>query len=195
MEARFVTSAPSLKLCPETTVPEFAFIGRSNVGKSSLINMLTGRKNLARTSSTPGKTQLINFFLIDDSWHLVDLPGYGYAKVSKKTRLTWEKMIRSYLSGRKQLRITFLLVDSRHEPLEADKELVFWFGQNELPFVIAFTKSDKPSQKVLNRNIRAWVNFLEQYFEELPPAIITSAEKGKGRDELLQIIQAAIGDA
>ncbi len=187
-KAEFVKSSPGYGLCPKGTIPEFAFIGRSNVGKSSLINMLTGRKNLAKTSGTPGKTKLINHFLINDSWYLVDLPGYGFAKTSKKNRETWEKMIFEYLENRENLVNTFILIDARHAPMKIDLELIQWFGEHGLPFVLLFTKSDKPNQKELSRNLKTYKETLLQSWEEPPLSVITSSAKMNGREEVLDLM-------
>jgi GTP-binding protein len=188
-EARFVKSSSSYQQCPDADLPEYAFIGRSNVGKSSLINMLTGRKSLAKISGTPGKTQLINHFLINDSWYLVDLPGYGYAKRSKKLKSGWEKMIHNYLEKRPNLVSTFILIDSRHEPLKPDLEFIEWFGQRELPFVLVFTKSDKLSKNKREHNLKKYSETLLTMWEELPVSVITSSVNKSGRENLLDTIQ------
>ncbi|MCD4697724.1 MAG: ribosome biogenesis GTP-binding protein YihA/YsxC [Bacteroidales bacterium] len=185
--AIFIKSSPDYKQCPDGALPEYAFIGRSNVGKSSLINMLTGRKGLAKISGTPGKTQLINHFLINDEWHLVDLPGYGFAKISKKIRENWEQMIFDYLSNREQLVNTFILIDSRHEPLKPDLELIFWFGEHQKPFTLVFTKADKLSKPKLTRNLNIYRNVLQKDWEEIPVSIVTSAKNKLGRDDLLNM--------
>ncbi|HPE57173.1 MAG TPA: ribosome biogenesis GTP-binding protein YihA/YsxC [Bacteroidales bacterium] len=187
-EAKFVKSSPNHRLCPEAKLPEFAFIGRSNVGKSSLINMLTGRKGLAKISGTPGKTTLINHFLINESWYLVDLPGYGFAKTSKKNREAWEKMIFDYFANRENLVNTFILIDSRHKPLANDLELIEWFGESGLPFVLLFTKSDKPNQKELSRNLKVYRDTLLQSWEEPPLSIVTSSTTNKGKEEVLNLL-------
>ncbi|MEZ5146302.1 MAG: ribosome biogenesis GTP-binding protein YihA/YsxC [Bacteroidales bacterium] len=187
-EAKFVKSSPNHRLCPEVKLPEFAFIGRSNVGKSSLINMLTGRKGLAKISGTPGKTTLINHFLINESWYLVDLPGYGFAKTSKKNREAWEKMIFDYFANRENLVNTFILIDSRHKPLANDLELIEWFGESGLPFVLLFTKSDKPNQKELSRNLKVYRDTLLQSWEEPPLSIVTSSATNKGKEEVLNLL-------
>jgi GTP-binding protein len=187
--AAFVISAVDVNGCPHPRVPEYAFFGRSNVGKSSLINMITGVKNLAKTSSTPGKTQLLNYFEVDDdTWYLVDLPGYGYAKVSKKARRDWEKIIREYLSVRKSLVYTFILVDTRHKPQNSDLELINWMGEQGLPFCLVFTKADKISRKAVKRNVEEYKNVLAQKWEELPPIFITSSHSGEGKSELNNFI-------
>lgn len=187
-EATFVKSSPNHRLCPDARLPEFAFIGRSNVGKSSLINMLTGKKGLAKTSGTPGKTTLINHFLINNSWYLVDLPGYGFAKTSKKNREAWEKMIFQYFANRENLVNTFILIDSRHKPLANDLDLIEWFGANELPFVLLFTKSDKPNRKELSRNLKTYKETLLQWWEEVPMSVVTSANSNLGREEVLNLL-------
>ncbi len=174
--------------CPEPVKPEYAFIGRSNVGKSSLINMLLERKNLARTSATPGKTRLINHFIINSEWYLVDLPGYGYARISKKEREKWELMIRKYFLKRPSLVNTFILVDARIEPKKADIEFINWFGQEQLPFTIVFTKADKLSANQLASNVADFKAKLSETWEEIPSYVITSAETGDGRGELLSLI-------
>lgn len=187
--ATFTKSSPAYRQCPAPTLPEFAFIGRSNVGKSSLINMLTNNKKLAKISGTPGKTQLINHFLINDKWYLVDLPGYGFAKTSKKNRTMWQKMINDYLLNRENLVTTFILVDSRHEPQKLDLELLRWFGENELPFVLVFTKSDKLSKAKKQHNIKHYQEVLLSEWEELPLSIISSSVQKLGQVELLQLIK------
>lgn len=181
-------SSPGLKECPKPTLPEHAFIGRSNVGKSSLINMLTGRRNLAHTSSTPGKTRLINHYLIDGSWYLADLPGYGYARVSKTERLQWPAMIRNYLEKRLNLLNTFILIDSRLEPQSIDMEFLRWMGEKSLPFCIVFTKCDKLSRSKLDAAITAYLKALQEEWEPLPPIFRTSATTGTGREEILKLI-------
>lgn len=176
------------KLCPEPKLPEYAFIGRSNVGKSSLINMLCDRKTLAKTSSTPGKTQLINHFLINENWYLCDLPGYGYAKVSKTSRENWAKMIRQYIINRENLLNTFVLIDSRVSPQQIDIDFMIDLGENEIPFSIIFTKADKLKQRDLEKNISEFKKELRMHWEELPPYFITSSEKRKGKEEVLAYI-------
>jgi GTP-binding protein len=189
----FVCSSPSLKLCPKEDLPEFAFIGRSNVGKSSLINMLAAQKGLAKVSGTPGKTRLLNHFRVvsPSSWFLVDLPGYGFAKLSKTQREKFEGMIQLYLQKRENLALTFLLIDSRLEPQKIDLEFMNWLGDNEVGFVILFTKTDKLSKTQLSSNLAAYRKALSAYWDELPAIILTSAETKQGRDEVL----ATIGDA
>lgn len=186
--ATFVISNTNPAKCPDSTLPEYAFIGRSNVGKSSLINMLTVIKNLAMTSSKPGKTLLINHFLINEQWHLVDLPGYGYAKIGKDGRERLEAMIQSYISQRKQLINLFVLIDSRHEPQKIDLEFMEWLGKESVPFSIIFTKIDKISKASIQLNINTYKEKLLETWEQLPPIFISSAEKGIGRDEVLEYI-------
>ena len=189
LNAHFVKSSPDVKDCPPATLPEFAFIGRSNVGKSSLINMITDRRKLAHTSSKPGKTQLINHFLINEQWYLVDLPGYGFAKRSKKERESWERMIRGYLEFRENLALTFILIDARHEPLQGDKEFITWVGSHDLPFCLVFTKVDKAGPNLLQRNLAAYKNFLKAEFDELPFSVLSSAVNGQGKDQVLAVIE------
>ncbi len=187
-QAQFVVSNTDYKKCPESTLPEYAFIGRSNVGKSSLINMLTNHKKLAMTSSKPGKTQLINHFLINTSWHLVDLPGYGYAKTDKKTLTTFSKIIKDYLVHRKQLTCLFVLIDSRHPGLKSDLEFTHQVGSLGIPLAIVMTKGDKLSTQALEKNKKLLENELYEYWETLPPIFTTSSAKKQGRDELLNYI-------
>ena len=175
--------------CPKDRLPEYAFIGRSNVGKSSLINMLMLRKNLAKTSGRPGKTQLINHFLINKNWYLVDLPGYGYARVSKSSKKTFQKFITSYFELREQMILAFVLVDCRHEPQPIDLEFMQWMGENGIPFNIIFTKADKLKPKALERNIEVYSNKMLETWEEMPKYFITSASNSEGRDELLKHIE------
>jgi GTP-binding protein len=186
--AEFVISNTDATKCPDSKLPEYAFIGRSNVGKSSLINMLTNRKNLAMTSSKPGKTLLINHFIINKEWHLVDLPGYGFAQAGKANRERLRKMIESYILMREQLTNLFVLIDSRHEAQPIDLEFMSWLGINGIPFSIVFTKADKLSTSSLNEKIAAYKNKLIETWEELPPVFVTSSEKNKGRDEVLNYI-------
>lgn len=188
--AEFVKSSAKLGQCPEAEKPEYAFIGRSNVGKSSLINMMTGVGGLAKTSSTPGKTQLINHYVINDKWYLVDLPGMGYAKTSKTIREKFNKMVKGYLAGRKTLLNTFVLLDIRHEPQKIDLEFMAWMAENELPFVMVFTKSDKLSKGKLEMNIAQYKREMKKLWEELPPILITSSKSGWGRSEILALIEA-----
>lgn len=186
--AEFVISNSKVEKCPNSTLPEYAFIGRSNVGKSSLINMLTGRKSLAKTSAKPGKTQLINHFLINKNWHLVDLPGYGYAKVSKSTKKTFQKFITAYFEKRKQMICAFVLIDSRHSPQAIDMEFMQWLGEHAVPFCIIFTKADKLKPKALENNISNYKTEMLQVWEEMPEYFVTSATSGKGKDEILEYI-------
>lgn len=186
--AEFVCSNTQVSKLPVANLPEYAFIGRSNVGKSSLINALTGRKYLAKTSQKPGKTQLINHFIIDGTWYLVDLPGYGFAKVSKTSRAEWEKFIRAYLTKRENLQCVFVLIDSRHEPQKIDLEFCYWLGEQALPFMLVFTKADKQSALKSQQNIAKFRKELEQWFEEVPPHFLTSAEKREGCEEILETI-------
>ncbi len=184
----FAGSYPAESQCPKDEKPEYAFIGRSNVGKSSLINMLTGRKELARTSKKPGKTQLLNFFLVDGSWYLVDLPGYGYAKISKRKRREWEKMIQGYLVKRATLQCAFVLIDGNIPPQKIDIEFVNWLGEMRVPFVLVFTKTDRPKPEQLEANIEAFRAALREYWETMPPQFVTSSRSGAGRRELLDFI-------
>lgn len=186
--AEFVISNSRVNKCPTTGLPEYAFIGRSNVGKSSLINMLTGRKGLAMTSQKPGKTQLINHFLINKDWYLVDLPGYGYARLSRDGRDGLRKMIEDYILERTELVCLFVLLDSRLEPQRIDLEFIEWLGEEGIPFALVFTKADKLSKGKLATNIAAYKERLLQQWEELPPLFITSSEARMGRDELLSYI-------
>ncbi|MDR0364617.1 MAG: ribosome biogenesis GTP-binding protein YihA/YsxC [Bacteroidales bacterium] len=192
--AKFVLSSPNLKGCPDPTVPEFAFIGRSNVGKSSLINMLCNQKDLAKTSSKPGKTRLINYFIINNDWFLVDLPGYGYAKTAKAQREKWEIETRNYLLKRENISVIFLLIDVRIPPQVIDTEFMRWLSKNQLPFVILFTKCDKISLNKIRNNVKAFSDELLKSWSELPVAILTSAETGKGKEDILQLIETAIED-
>ena len=187
-KAEFVLSAPRESMCPKDTKPEYAFIGRSNVGKSSLINMLTNSRKLAKTSSTPGKTLLINHFIINNEWYLVDLPGYGFAKRSKSELQKLEQMITGYLLQRQQLVNVFLLVDIRLEAQKVDLDFIQWLGSSSIPFAIVFTKADKLSATKANQNVEAYKKVLSETWEELPPIFITSAEKKQGRDEILDYI-------
>ena len=186
--AEFITSNNRADTLPPGDIPEYAFIGRSNVGKSSLINMLTDNKKLAKTSSTPGKTQLINHFKINDSWYLVDLPGYGYAKTSKQNRKHFQKLITDYLSTRKNLVNTFVLVDARHEPQKTDLAFMEWLGKNRIPFSIVFTKADKLSSNQLNKNIKKYKQKLLRQWESLPKTFITSAVDKRGKIDILHYI-------
>lgn len=187
--ATFVISSTTHKDSPKDGKPEFAFIGRSNVGKSSLINMLTGHKKLAKTSSTPGKTQLINHFEINEKWYLVDLPGFGYAKVSKVARLKFEKFISEYLLERKSLINTFVLIDSRLEPQKIDIEFMNWCGEKGIPFAMVFTKIDKLSSSALQKNMTVYKKEMLKSWEELPPVFTTSSESAFGKEKLLNYIE------
>ena len=187
--AEFVVSNSRVEKCPTTGLPEYAFIGRSNVGKSSLINMLTGRKGLAMTSQKPGKTQLINHFIINKEWHLVDLPGYGYARLSKDGRDGLRRMIEDYVLERRELVCLFVLLDARLEPQKIDLEFIEWLGEESVPFALVFTKADKLSKGKLSANISAYKDRLLEAWEELPPLFITSSEERTGRDELLDYIE------
>lgn len=187
-KSEFVISSPVVNKCPADNKPEYAFIGRSNVGKSSLINMLCNHKGLAKTSSTPGKTLLINHFIINNEWYLVDLPGYGFAKRSKNERQKLDNMIRGYILQREQLVNVFVLVDIRHEQQAIDREFIDWMGTSNIPFSIVFTKADKLSQAKVKQNVEKWMKALEDAWEELPPYFITSSEKKQGRDEVLDYI-------
>jgi len=198
-KATYIISNPDLTACPKPDRPEYAFIGRSNVGKSSLINMLTGMKNLAKTSGTPGKTQLINHFSVESKekdlapatqWYLVDLPGYGFAKVSASKRKAWEKMISEYVRMRENLVNLFVLVDSRHTPQQLDLDFVNKLGEWQVPFCIVFTKSDKETQKVVSAHVKQFAEAMKRTWVELPPIFTTSAEKRTGRDGLLTLIEA-----
>ena len=187
--ASFVISNAKASDCPNSSLPEFAFIGRSNVGKSSLINMLTDRKQLAKTSGKPGKTQLINHFLINKQWHLVDLPGYGYARVSKKTKKEFQSYITSYFLERKQLVNAFVLIDIRHEPQAIDLEFMEWIGTQQIPFSIIFTKADKLSENKIDPTVSTYLNtMLEGVWAETPPHFITSATSSKGKEEVLSYV-------
>lgn len=188
--SKFIVSKTHWKECPSPNLPEYAFIGRSNVGKSSLINLLCGNKNLAKTSSTPGKTKLINHFLINENWFLCDLPGYGYAKVSKKSREEWGKMIKDYILNRENLMNTFVLLDSRIKPQQIDIDFMLFLGKKEIPFSIIFTKSDKLKQSELISNIKIYEEKLFKYWEELPPYFVTSSEKKIGKEKVLNYIKS-----
>ena len=188
--AEFVISAPTFTMCPDDNKPEYAFIGRSNVGKSSLINMLCRNKKLAKTSATPGKTLLINHFIINKEWYLVDLPGYGYAKRSKTEIAKLDQMIRGYILQRQQLVNVFVLVDVRLEPQNIDIEFINWLGQSSIPFTIVFTKADKVPVTRVQSNVAAYKRKLSETWEEMPPMFITSSEKRDGRDELLDYIDS-----
>jgi GTP-binding protein len=186
--AEFVCSNTQVSKLPAPVKPEYAFIGRSNVGKSSLINMLTGKKGLAKTSQTPGKTQLINHFIINDNWYLVDLPGYGYARISKSKKEDWNKFIRTYLDKRENLQCVMVLIDSRLEPQKIDLEFCNWLGEHGLPFVLIFTKADKQSSIKTDQNVAKFRKALTATFEEAPQCFITSSENQIGKDEVLGFI-------
>ena len=188
-KAEFVISNTDVKKCPEGNLPEYAFIGRSNVGKSSLINMLTDRKHLAKTSQKPGKTQLINHFIINDEWYLVDLPGYGYAQRGKEGRANIQRIIESYILDRQELTNLYVLIDCRHEPQKIDLEFMAWLGENGIPFSIIFTKTDKISKTKLQENIQAYSTKMLEEWEELPPILTSSAEKKEGREEIIRMIE------
>ena len=187
--AEFVISNSRVEKCPTTGLPEYAFIGRSNVGKSSLINLLTARKGLAMTSQKPGKTQLINHFIINDAWYLVDLPGYGYARLGKDSRDSLRRMIEDYVLERKELVLLFVLLDCRHDPQKIDLEFIQWLGEEGVPFALVFTKADKLSKGRLAANVKAYKAKLHEEWEELPPIFVTSSEERMGRDELLGYIE------
>ena len=188
--AEFVISNTDLKLCPTDKKPEYAFIGRSNVGKSSLINMLTNNKKLAKTSGTPGKTQLINHFIINEEWYVVDLPGYGYAKVSKTSRFKWEKFISEYLREREELVNVFVLLDSRLEPQKIDIEFMNWCGEKGIPFSMVFTKTDKLSSSALQKNLAKYKTEMTKHWAELPPVFVTSSVSKFGREKMLNYIES-----
>ncbi len=188
--AEFVTSNSDPDKCPKNMLPEYAFIGRSNVGKSSLINMLTSRKSLAKTPGRPGKTQLINHFLINKNWYLVDLPGYGYAKVSKSTKKVFQKFITAYFSKREQLVCAFVLVDIRHEPQTVDLEFMQWLGEHGIPFTILFTKADKLRPKAINNHVENYKSILLESWEEMPNYFITSSSKHLGKEDVLNYIDS-----
>ena len=187
--AEFVMSNSDVKKCPAANKPEYAFIGRSNVGKSSLINMLTNHKSLAKTSAKPGKTQLVNHFIINDEWYLVDLPGYGFAKVAKGTRQRFSKLIFNYIESRDNLVNLFVLIDSRHEPQAKDVEFMEWLGINQVPFSIIFTKADKLTKKKLADNIANYQKEMLKTWEEMPPYFVSSSSSGLGKEEILDYIE------
>ncbi|TYA84232.1 ribosome biogenesis GTP-binding protein YihA/YsxC [Seonamhaeicola marinus] len=186
--AEFVVSNSDVAKCPKSGLPEYAFIGRSNVGKSSLINMLTGRKSLAKTSGKPGKTQLINHFLINKNWHLVDLPGYGYARVSKTAKKTFQKFITEYFSKRLQMVCAFVLVDIRHKPQNIDLDFMQWLGENGIPFCIIFTKADKLKPMAIEKHVEDYKTILLETWEDMPNYFITSSSKSIGKDDVLHYI-------
>lgn len=187
-KADFVISNTDIKKCPEPTLPEYAFIGRSNVGKSSLINMLVERKNLAKTSGRPGKTQLINHFIVNEDWYIVDLPGYGFAKTSKENRYKWTKFIEKYLRERTNLMNTFVLIDSRLPPQENDLAFMNWLGTHQIPFAMVFTKSDKLASAALQKNLNAYKKKMMQFWAELPPVFISSSTSKLGREKILNYV-------
>lgn len=188
--AEFTISSSRADMCPKSDIPEYAFIGRSNVGKSSLINMLTKKPKLAMTSSTPGKTLLINHFLINKEWYLVDLPGYGFALRGKKMMEKIKNLIEYYVLEREQLTCLFVLIDSRHEPQKIDLEFIEWLGENGVPFAIIFTKADKQTVGKTRQNVNNYLNKLKEQWEELPPHFISSSENGTGRQEILEYIES-----
>lgn len=192
--AEFVMSNSDVAKCPKSMLPEYAFIGRSNVGKSSLINMLTNRKSLAKTSGRPGKTQLINHFLINKNWHLVDLPGYGYARVSKSAKKTFQKFITQYFSLREQLVSAFVLVDIRHDAQPIDLEFMAWLGENSIPFSIIFTKADKLKPNAITRQVETYKNKLLETWEEMPNYFITSSSRSVGKEDVLGYIDSINND-
>ncbi len=187
-KAEFVSSYASHTTCPTRNIPEFAFIGRSNVGKSSLINSLTNNNKLAKTSSTPGKTQTINFFNINDSWNIVDLPGYGWARISKTEKSKWDTMIQEYMLYREQLQCVFILIDSRLDPQSIDLEFIQWIGEQEIPFALVFTKADKQTRNKTGTTIAKFTNELYKTWDELPPIFVTSSVSGEGKTEILEYI-------
>lgn len=191
-QAEFVSSVADVKKCPPPEKPEFAFIGRSNVGKSSLLNMLTNRKNLAKTSNKPGKTQTINHFIINDLWYLVDLPGYGYARVSKEKREGFGQIIENYVTNRENLQCLFILLDVRLEPQKIDLAFIQWSGENGIPICLLFTKADKLTKNQLNKNVSFYKKTLKTTWEELPPLFITSATEKTGKDDVLSFIGTAL---
>lgn len=193
-QAEFVSSQSDVNKCPPADKPEFAFIGRSNVGKSSLLNMLTNKKKLAKTSNTPGKTQTINHFIINEAWYLVDLPGYGYASTSKEKRAGFGQMIERYALTRKNLYCLFILIDSRLEPQKIDLDFIRWAGQKEIPLALVFTKADKLTRNVLNRNMSIYKSTLEKSWEQLPPMIVTSSSSGAGKEDLLAFMAKALNE-
>lgn len=192
--AEFVMSNSDVEKCPKSMLPEYAFIGRSNVGKSSLINMITSRKSLAKTSGRPGKTQLINHFLINKNWHLVDLPGYGYARVSKSAKKTFQKFITQYFNFREQLVSAFVLVDIRHEPQPIDLDFMQWLGEHGIPFSIIFTKADKLRPKAIDNHVENYKTVLLETWEEMPNYFITSSSQNIGKDDVLQYIDKLNGN-
>ncbi|NQZ78266.1 MAG: YihA family ribosome biogenesis GTP-binding protein [Ekhidna sp.] len=192
--AEFVISSPDVGGCPNPDRPEYAFIGRSNVGKSSLINHITNRRKLAKTSSTPGKTQLINHFMINDSWYLVDLPGYGWAQTSKVNKAAWKKMIHTYLEQRQNLACVFVLVDIRHEPQNIDLDFMQWLGEEGIPFCIIFTKSDKLGKTQIQSNVASYKKEMKKTWEEVPPTFVTSSADRTGGEKILDFIDRVNGE-
>lgn len=188
-QARFLISNTDVKKCPPPDRPEYAFIGRSNVGKSSLINMLAGQKNLAKVSVRPGKTQLINHFIIDEKWYLVDLPGYGYAKISLSVKEKFQKLISRYILSRENLYCLFVLIDIRHSPQQIDLEFITWLGENSVPFAIIFTKADKVGKVTASQNVAAYSLELKKIWEELPPILVSSSLDGTGQEEIISFIE------
>jgi GTP-binding protein len=188
-QARFLISNTDVKLCPPADRPEYAFIGRSNVGKSSLLNLLVGQKNLAKVSTLPGKTQLINHYLINESWYLVDLPGYGYAKISLSVKEKFQKLISQYILNRENLYCLFVLIDIRHSPQKIDLEFISWLGENHVPFALIFTKSDKIGKLAGAKNIEVYCQKLKESWEELPSVFVTSSHNGTGKDEIIEFIE------
>ncbi|WP_209332042.1 ribosome biogenesis GTP-binding protein YihA/YsxC [Lunatimonas salinarum] len=193
-QAKFLISNTDYKKCPSPDKPEFAFIGRSNVGKSSLINMLSNQKNLAKTSGTPGKTQLINHFIIDNNWYLVDLPGYGFAKVSKVLKAEWDKMIREYLTQRDNLEAVFILIDSRLDPQKIDLEFTYWCAERGIPFALVFTKADKQSVTKTKANVDKFLGEMKTLYGDLPDHFVTSAETGIGKEDLIAYIEENVAE-
>lgn len=193
-KASFIISNTDFRKCPSPDKPEFAFIGRSNVGKSSLINMLTNNKNLAKISGTPGKTQLINHFGIDDKWYMVDLPGYGFAKVSKTLKADWDKMIREYLTLRENLVAVFILVDSRLDPQKIDLEFILWCAEQEVPFAVIFTKADKQSHSKTMANVSKFLEEMKKIFGDEPDYFVTSAENSTGKDDLITFVEENVAE-
>lgn len=191
-QAEFVSSQSDVNKCPPPDKPEFAFIGRSNVGKSSLLNMLTNKKKLAKTSNTPGKTQTINHFIINDAWYLVDLPGYGYAMTSKEKRAGFGQMIERYVLTRENLYCLFILIDSRLEPQKIDLDFIQWAGQKKIPLALIFTKADKLTRNALNRNMSIYRSTLQKSWDELPPLLVTSSASGAGKEDLLAFMAKAL---
>jgi len=187
--AKYLISSPRVELCPKPDKPEYAFIGRSNVGKSSLINMLTGQNKLAKTSGSPGKTQMINHFVVNNEWYLVDLPGYGYAKVSQKQRASFGKMIENYLRQRENLVTVFVLIDSRHKPQQIDLDFLAQLGEWEIPFNLVFTKADKSTQREAAKNVRTFIEAMREEWEFIPRSFLTSAVKNLGRKEMLAYVE------